>query len=81
MPGRTEDRPMSYFVLMRCKACGADLRLDATLVTVVVDLTEDRASIPYVCQLCGAENQTGDLTEATQRILMDVGAGLAVSGW
>jgi predicted RNA-binding Zn-ribbon protein involved in translation (DUF1610 family) len=65
-------------VLFRCAGCGAEPRLDATLVTLVIDLTDDRASVPYLCPLCGWAGETRDLRAEVQAELLDAGATLAV---
>ena len=65
-------------VLLRCANCGAEPNLDAALVTVTIDLTDYRATIPYVCPLCGADNETCQLADIVTDLLIDGGATLAV---
>src|SRR5690606_10277438 len=69
MPEGQSDRRMTW-VLVACANCGAHHRLDATLITLTVDLTEDRASVRYPCTLCGVLSRTADLAAETQRMLL-----------
>ena len=67
---------MTTRVLVRC-VCGAEQRLAAELVTMLVDLTDDRASVPYTCPLCGAYNETAWLEPNVQAALLDAGCQLS----
>jgi hypothetical protein len=51
--------------------------MDAALCTLLVDLTDDRTSVPYVCPLCGFTGETGELGCDVQAALLDAGASLA----
>lgn len=67
-------------VLLRCANCGAEPRMDAALLTVTVRLTDYRASVPFVCPLCGAGNDTCELGDRVTDLLLEGGAQLAVRG-
>lgn len=66
-------------VLVRC-VCGAEQRLAAELVTLLIDLTEDRASVHHRCPLCGTTTETVQLDTHVQTALLDAGCQLAARG-
>lgn len=51
--------------------------MPAELVTLTVDLTDDRAAVMFACPLCGTTSETAPLIADIQRLLLDAGCQLA----
>lgn len=65
------------WVLFRCHNCGAEPRLDAGLLTVIIDLTTDRGSVLTVCPLCGHDGEI-ELDPHVQGQMLRGGSLLAI---
>lgn len=64
-------------VLVRCSECEAEPSVPVDWITLIVDLTEDRAAVMFACPACGAVNDIGPMDTHVQTVLLGAGCQLA----